>query len=70
MADKKVWYKTEISLDADQNVEVYPDEGYGGIVVHGKEIESKDSYRIYLNRAEMELLISKMREMMDHVEQP
>lgn len=64
----KIWYKTEISLDADQNVEVYPDEGYGGIVIKGKEIESTDSYRIYLNRAEMELLISKMREMMDHVE--
>ncbi len=64
----KVWYKTEISLDADQNVEIYPDEGYGGIVIKGKEIESTDSYRIYLNRAEMELLISKMREMMDHVE--
>jgi hypothetical protein len=66
----KVWYKTEISLDADQNVEIYPDEGYGGIVIKGKEIESTDSYRIYLNRAEMELLISKMREMMDHVEKP
>jgi hypothetical protein len=66
----KVWYKTEISLDADQNVEIYPDEGYGGIVIKGKEIESTDSYRIYLNRAEMELFISKMREMMDHVEKP
>jgi hypothetical protein len=66
----KVWYKTEISLNADQNVEIYPDEGYGGIVIKGKEIESTDSYRIYLNRAEMELLISKMREMMDHVEKP
>jgi len=66
----KIWYKTEISLDADQNVEIYPDEGYSGIVVQGKEIESKDSSRIYLNRAEMELLITKMREMMDHVEQP
>jgi sRNA-binding regulator protein Hfq len=66
----KVWYKTEISLDADQNVEIYFDEGYGGIVIKGKEIESTDSYRIYLNRAEMELLISKMREMMDHVEKP
>lgn len=66
----KVWYKTEISLDADQNVEIYPDEGYGGIVIKGKEIESTDSYRIYLKRAEMELLISKMREMMDHVEKP
>lgn len=69
MSDK-VWYKTEISLGSVQNVEIYPDEAYVGIVIKGKEIESTDSYRIYLNRAEMELLISKMREMMDHVEQP
>ena len=67
MADK-VWYKVEISLSADQSVEIYPDDGYDGIVVKGKEIESKDSYRIYLNRNEMELLIAKMREMMDFTE--
>ncbi len=67
MADK-VWYKTEISLSTDQSVEIHPDDGYDGIVVKGKEIESKDSYRIYLNRNEMELLIAKMREMMDFTE--
>lgn len=65
---EKVWYKTEISLSADQSVEIYPDDGYDGIVVMGKEIDSKDSYRIYLNRNEMELLIAKMREMMDFTE--
>lgn len=65
---EKVWYKTEISLSADQSVEIYPDDGYDGIVVMGKEIDSKDSYRIYLNRNEMELLIAKMKEMMDFTE--
>lgn len=65
---EKVWYKVEISLSADQNVEIYPDDGYDGIVVMGKEIDSKDSYRIYLNRNEMELLIAKMKEMMDFTE--
>lgn len=67
MADK-VWYKTEISLRAEQNVEIYPDEGYDGIVLEGKEIHGKDSYRIYLDRNEMEFVIAKMREMMDFTE--
>lgn len=65
---EKVWYKTEISLSADQSVEIYPDDGYDGIVVKGKEIHSKDSYRIYLNRNEMEFVIAKMKEMMDFTE--
>jgi|SanBayMetagenome_1026888.scaffolds.fasta_scaffold172244_2 hypothetical protein len=67
---EKVWCKVEISLSTAQSVEIYPDEGYDGIVVKGKEIDSKDSYRIYLNRNEMELLITKMREMMDYIEKP
>ena len=65
---EKVWYKVEISLSADQSVEIYPDDGYDGIVIKGKEIESKDSYRIYLNKDEMECLIAKMKEMMDYVQ--
>jgi hypothetical protein len=65
---EKVWYKVEISLSTDQNVEIYPDEGYDGIVVKGKEIDTNESYRIYLNRNEMELLIAKMKEMMDFTE--
>lgn len=67
MADK-VWYKTEISLRAEQNVEIYPDEGYDGIVVMGKDIHTNNSYRIYLDRNEMEFVIAKMREMMDFTE--
>lgn len=65
---EKVWYKTEISLRAEQNIEIYPDEGYDGIVVKGKEIHTTDSYRIYLDRNEMEFVIAKMREMMDFTE--
>lgn len=65
---EKVWYKTEISLRAEQNVEIYPDEGYDGIVLEGKEIHGKESYRIYLDRNEMEFVIAKMKEMMDFTE--
>lgn len=65
---EKVWYKTEISLRAEQNIEIYPDEGYDGIVVKGKDIHTNNSYHIYLDRNEMEFVIAKMKEMMDFTE--
>jgi hypothetical protein len=51
----------------EQEVEVYPTETYNGIIVETKELNGSDSSRMYLNVDEMELLISKMREMMEYV---
>lgn len=67
MADK-ICYKTEILLSAEQNVEIYPSSGYNGIVIKGKDVHTNESYRIYLDRNEMEFVIVKMREMMDFTE--
>jgi hypothetical protein len=62
----KVWHKVTISTE-EQKVEVYPTETYNGIIVETKELDGSDSPRMYLNIDEMELLISKMREMMEYV---
>jgi hypothetical protein len=62
----KVWHKVTISTE-EQEVEVYPTETYNGIIVETKELDGSDSSRMYLNVDEMELLISKIREMMEYV---
>lgn len=63
----KVWHKTVIATE-EQNVEIYPNEEYNGIIVETKERnDKKESPRTYLNADEMELLIRKMREMMNYV---
>ena len=62
----KVWHKITISTE-EQEVEIYPTETYDGIIVKIKELDGTDSPRLYLNLNEMELLITKMREMMEYV---
>ena len=62
----KVWHKVEISTE-EQNVSVYPTEEYDGIIVETNELDGTNSPRMYLNIDEMEVLISKMREMMEYV---
>lgn len=54
----------------EQNVEIYPTDIYDGIIIETKELDDKTgSPRLYLNKDEMELLILKMREMMDYTKQ-
>ena len=62
----KVWHKVEISTE-EQNVSVYPTEEFNGIIVETNELDETNSPRMYLNKDEMELLILKMREMMEYV---
>jgi len=64
--EKKVWYKSVITTE-EQNVEIFPTEGFDGIIIQTKELNDKTySPRLYLNKEEMELLILKMREIMDY----
>jgi hypothetical protein len=63
----KVWHKVVIATE-EQNVEIFPTEGFDGIIIQTKELDDKTySPRLYLTKDEMELLISKIREMMDYV---
>ena len=62
----KVWHKVEISTE-EQNVSVYPTDEYNGIIIETNELDGTNSPRMYLNKDEMELLILKMREMMEYV---
>jgi hypothetical protein len=65
----KVWHKVVIATE-EQNVEIFPTEEFNGIIVETKELDDKTgSPRLYLNKDEMELLILKMREMMEYVKQ-
>jgi hypothetical protein len=63
----KVWHKVIIPTQ-EQEVQVFPTETFDGIVIYTEELDGKiESPKLYLNRDEMELLITKMREMMDYV---
>jgi hypothetical protein len=63
----KVWNKTVITTE-EQNVEIYPTEGFDGIIVETKELDDKTlNGRLYLSKDEMELMIIKMQEMMKYV---
>ena len=63
----KVWNKTVIATE-DQNVEIYPTEGFDGIIVEVKELDDKTlNGRLYLNKDQMELLIIRMQDMMKYV---
>lgn len=64
-----VWYKVQVSLESQQDVSVYPDEGFDGIVVETVEIDDKTKHRIYLNEQEMKFLIAKMQEIMTYTTQ-
>jgi hypothetical protein len=64
----KVWHKVVISTE-EQKVEVYPTETFDGIIVETKELDGSGSPRLYLNKDEMEFLITKMQEMMKYVKE-
>ena len=63
----KIWNKTFIATE-EQNVEIYPTEGFDGIIVETRELDDKTlNGRLYLSKDEMELMIIKMQEMMKYV---
>jgi hypothetical protein len=62
----KVWYQTVVSTE-DQNIEIFPNETFDGIIVKTKELDRSLSHTLYLNKEEMEFLIAKMQEMMKYV---
>ena len=64
----KVWHKVVISTE-EQNVEIFPNERFDGVIIEPKELDGSISNRIYLNENEMELLIVKMREMMYYLKE-
>jgi hypothetical protein len=63
----KIWNKTVIATE-EQNVEIYPTEGFDGIIVETRELDDKTlNGRLYLSKDEMELFIIKIQEMMKYV---
>jgi hypothetical protein len=62
-----IWTKTIIETE-EQFVSIYPTDGLDGIIVETKELDDKTlNGRLYLNKDEMEFLITKMQEMMKYV---
>ena len=72
MKDKalnKVWHKVVIATE-EQEIDIYPNGTFDGIIVEVMELDDvTPSQRLHLNNDEMELLILKMREMMNYVKQ-
>ena len=66
---KKVWHKVIISTSTEQEIRVSPTETYDGIIVETLEFDGTGSPRLYLSQDEMELLILKMRQMMEYVKE-
>jgi hypothetical protein len=64
----KVWHKVVIATE-EQYVEIYPTETYDGIIIETKELDETENPRMYLKLNDMELLIEKMRQMMNYVKQ-
>jgi hypothetical protein len=65
----KCWHQVVIAT-TEQNVQIYPNETFDGIIVETKELDDKTSApRLYLNEDEMELLILKMREMIKYLKE-
>lgn len=62
----KIWHKVEIATE-EQNVSIYPTELFDGIVVETKELDETPSSKLYLNKDEAELLIGKIKEMMEYL---
>ena len=63
----KIWHMTTISTEL-QNILIYPEEMYEGIIVEIQELEDrKVSSRLYINKDEMELFIDRMQGMMNYV---
>ena len=65
----KIWQKVTIATE-EQNVEIYPTEMFDGIIIDTKELDGVGNSKLYLNKKEMSLLITKMIEMMDYVSCP
>jgi hypothetical protein len=65
----KIWQKVTIATE-EQNVEIYPTETFDGIIIDTKELDGVGNSKLYLNKNEMSLLITKMIEMMDYVSCP
>jgi len=64
----QMWYKVVFPTKMEQQITVYPNEGFDGIIVIIEEIGNDDSMSLYLYKDEMNIFIEKMMEMMKHVE--
>lgn len=66
---KKTWYKVTLSTE-EQTIKIRPAETFKGITLEIKELDDNiESSKMSLNVNEMEFLITKMREMMKHVQE-
>ena len=59
----KTWIKTTIVTKNEDNIEIFPNETFDGIIV---EVEDSDA-SLHLDKDEMETLIHQMRNVMDYV---
>jgi hypothetical protein len=67
MDKQKVFVQTEIALK-DQNIIISPNETWDWVIMKTMELDGKThSTSTYLNESEIEVLIIKLREMMNYI---
>jgi hypothetical protein len=67
----KIWHSVKFQTE-DQKIEIYPTETFDGIVLETKDSDDIDDIsvsRLYLSQYEIELLITKINEMMVYLKQ-
>ena len=64
----KVWIRTEISTEYEQDIRIQPTDSWNGIEVSFKECGDENyKQRLYLDEVMLEAFIAKMRETMEYV---
>lgn len=63
----KTWIKTTIATKNADNISIFPNETFDGIIVEVEESDATPCYSLHLDKDEMETVIQQMRSMMDYV---
>jgi hypothetical protein len=67
----KVFKITELNLESEQDIKIYPTPEFDGINIEYKEAALRyNNQPLYLDKTSMEALISEMRNMMNYVNGP
>jgi hypothetical protein len=64
----KTWIKiVVVTSSGDQNISIFPNEVFDGIIIEVEEPDATPCYNLHLDKDEMETVIQQMRNMMDYV---
>jgi len=66
---EKPWIITEVYNNTEQKMLIQPTPEFDGIEIYIQELDTKDlSGAFYINKGELPVIIEKLKEMMNYVE--